>query len=178
MKTKLLLLLFLAAFSAAPLWAKGPVEPAALPGLTAVETANILFLYEEEKLAHDIYVEMYHLYGAYIFENISLSEQRHMDAVEKLIVKYGLVDDVLINSPGSFINGIIQEEYDRLLEKGMLNLKSALEVGVAIEEMDIADIERMLQETDKGDIDRVLSNLLNGSYNHLDAFTTQLGLNP
>ncbi|MBW2428627.1 MAG: DUF2202 domain-containing protein [Deltaproteobacteria bacterium] len=47
-----------------------------------------------------------------------------------------------------------------------------------IEEMDIADIERMLEETDNADIKRVLSNLLNGSYNHLDAFKTQLGLIP
>jgi hypothetical protein len=49
---------------------------------------------------------------------------------------------------------------------------------VEIEEMDIGDIERMLEETDKADIKRVLSNLLNGSYNHLDAFNTQLGLMP
>ncbi|MGB5745724.1 MAG: DUF2202 domain-containing protein [Desulfobacterales bacterium] len=58
------------------------------------------------------------------------------------------------------------------------NLTSALEVGVKIEEMDIADIERMLDETDKADIERVLSNLLDGSKNHLDAFNTQLGLIP
>ena len=32
------------------------------------------------------------------------------------------------------------------------------------------DIETMLEDTDKADIERVLSNLLDGSYNHLDAF--------
>ena len=44
--------------------------------------------------------------------------------------------------------------------------------------MDIGDIERMPEETDKADIKRVLSNLLAGSNNHLDAFNTQLGLLP
>jgi hypothetical protein len=44
--------------------------------------------------------------------------------------------------------------------------------------MDIGDIERMLGETNKSDITRVLTNLLDGSYNHLDAFNTQLGLIP
>ena len=101
-----------------------------------------------------------------------------MDSVAKLISKYELDDTVLLNGPGIFTNGVIQDEYDRLLEKGNLNLKSALEVGVEIEEMDIGDIERMLEETDKADIKRVLSNLLNGSYNHLDEFNTQLGLMP
>jgi len=49
---------------------------------------------------------------------------------------------------------------------------------VEIEEMDIGDIERMLEETVKPDIIRVLSNLLDGSNKHLDAFNTQLELIP
>ena len=129
-------------------------------------------------MAHDIYVEMYNLYGAYIFNNISESEQRHMNSVAKLISKYELDDTILNNGPGIFSNEIIQDEYDRLLEKGKLNLTSALEVGVEIEEMDIADIKNMLTQTERTDIKRVLSNLLDGSYNHLDAFNTQLGLIP
>jgi hypothetical protein len=176
MKTKLFLVVFLVTLLAAPLWAKGPAVPAASSELDTIETANILYLYEEEKLAHDIYVEMYIKYGAYIFENIKESEQRHMDAVERLIVKYGLVDDVLYKDPGVFINETIQGEYNRLWDKGIQSLKSALEVGVEIEEMDIADIERMKQQTDEADIDRVLSNLLDGSYKHLNAFEAELGL--
>ncbi len=101
-----------------------------------------------------------------------------MISVEKLISKYELDDTVVNNDLGSFSNEIIQAEYDRLLDKGLLNLTSALEVGVEIEEMDIGDIERMLTETEKADIIRVLSNLLDGSNNHLDAFNTQLGLIP
>ena len=178
MKTKYFFALILVAFLVAPLWAKGPNGPATPSGLTDSEKDNILYLYEEEKLAHDIYVEMYNAYGAFIFNNISESEQRHMDAVAKLISKYELDNSALNNEPGVFNNGIIQDEYDRLLEKGKQNLTSALEVGVEIEEMDIADIERMLEQTDKTDIIRVLSNLLDGSNNHLEAFNTQLGLTP
>ena len=129
-------------------------------------------------MAHDIYVVMYNSYGAYIFNNISESEQRHMDSVKKLILKYGLDDDVLNNDPGVFTNDVIRGEYIRLLEKGKLSLTDALEVGVEIEVMDIDDIKRMLEETDQADIIRVLSNLLDGSENHLDAFNTQLGVIP
>jgi len=178
MKTKIFITLILVVFLVAPLWAKGPNGPSTSSGLTDTEKANILYLFEEEKLAHDIYVQMYNSYGAYIFNNISESEQRHMDSVAKLISKYELDDIVVNNDHGIFTDGVIQDEYDRLLAKGILNLTSALEVGVEIEEMDINDIERMQEETDKPDIKRVLSNLLNGSNNHLEAFNTQLGLIP
>ena len=179
MKTKLFFASILVILLVAPLWAKGPKGPSTSSVLTGIEEANILYLFEEEKLAHDIYVEMYNLYGAYIFNNISESEQRHMDAVAKLISKYEL-DDIVVydNVPGVFTNGDIQGEYDRLLDNGGKSLTDALKVGVEIEIMDIGDIERMLEETEKTDIERVLSNLLAGSENHLDAFNTQLGLNP
>ena len=101
-----------------------------------------------------------------------------MDSVAKLIFKYELDDTVTTKNPGDFDNTIIQDEYDRLLVKGGLSLASALEAGVEIQEMDIDDIERMLGETDKNDITRVLNNLLDGSYNHLDAFETHLGITP
>ena len=129
-------------------------------------------------MAHDIYVEMYHIYGAYIFDYISESEQRHMDSAAKLIFKNGLDDPVLYNESGVFANKILQDEYVRLLDKGHSSIISALEVGVEIEEMDIGDILRMLEETDKADIKRVLSSLLDGSRNHLDAFDVQLELIP
>jgi hypothetical protein len=178
MKIKTLFASILIVFLVAPLWAKGPNGPSVSFQLTEAEEANILYLYEEEKLARDIYVEMYNAHGAYIFNRIFESEQRHMDAVERLITKYGLDDTVLYNEHGIFTNGDLQKEYDRLLEDGLNNLTSALEVGVAIEEMDIADIENMLEQTDKADIQRVLSNLLRGSYKHLEAFNRQLDLIP
>ena len=179
MKIKLFFALILVILLVAPLWAKGPKGPSTSSVLTDTEEANILYLFEEEKLAHDIYIEMYDLYGAYIFNNISESEQRHMDAVAKLISKYELDDTVVYdNAPGVFTNGAIQGEYDRLPDDGGKSPTEALKVGVAIEIMDIGDIERMLEETEKTDIERILYNLLAGSENHLDAFNTQLGLNP
>ena len=178
MKTKLFFALILAALLVAPLWAKGPNGPSTSSGLTVTEKNNILYLYEEEKLAHDIYVAMYNLHGAYIFNNISESGQRHMDSVAKLISKYELEEGVLNNDPGIFLNENIKVLYGDLLEEGEKDLTSALGVGVKIEVMDIGDIEDMQKETDKADIERVLSNLLDGSYKHLDAFNTQLGLIP
>ena len=47
---------------------------------------------EEEKVARDVYLEFYEIYGNVIFKNIADSEQKHMDAVLALIVGYGLDD--------------------------------------------------------------------------------------
>lgn len=174
MKTKLFFALILVAFLVAPLWAKGPNGPSTSSELTISEKANILYLYEEEKLAHEIYTKMYEKWGANIFDTISKSEEQHMKSVENLIYKYEMDDTVVTNGPEVFTNEFIGGKYTELLDEGYIGLTSALEVGVDIEEMDIGDIDKMLTETEKLDITTVLTNLQNGSNNHLKAFETHL----
>ena len=144
--------------------------------LSEAQAEHLIFLREEEKLARDVYIKFAATYGTPIFINISESEQRHMDSVGKLIEAYGLEDPIVDNTPGEFTNPTIDGIYDELIEKGLESLAAALEVGVEIEEMDIADIEEMLRVMTQADVKRVLQNLLAGSYNHLDAFNNALGL--
>ena len=47
-------------------------------------------------------------------------------------------------------------------------------VGRAIEEMDISDLQTAMDETNKVDLNNVYGNLLNGSFNHLDAFNDHI----
>jgi hypothetical protein len=142
--------------------------------LTELEELNITYMREEEKLARDVYLVMYDLWGANIFANISDSEQRHMDAIKNLITRYGLTDPVVDDTVGQFTNPELKELYDDLIEDGEVSLEEALKVGVAIEELDIADLKQALADTDKKNIERVFQNLLNGSNNHLDAFNACL----
>lgn len=143
--------------------------PAAIQ-LTEAEEQHILYMREEEKLARDVYLTLYELWGAEIFANISESEQRHMDAIKRLITRYGLVDPVGDDAVGMFTNPNFVVLYDELVVDGSVSLEEALKVGVRIEELDIADLELALQETSMRAVRRVFQNLLNGSYNHLDAF--------
>ena len=142
--------------------------------LTESEEQNILFMREEEKLARDVYLVMYDLWGADVFANISESEQRHMDAIKNLITRYGLEDPVAVDVIGEFVDPDLQLLYDKLVKSGEETLEDALLVGVQIEEKDIADLIQALEDTDKRNITRVFQNLLNGSYNHLDAFNACL----
>lgn len=141
--------------------------------LTATDVNNVLFLKQEEKLARDIYLALHAQWGHQTFLNISASEQQHMNAVDGLIERYGLTDTTP-SQPGKFSIPELQALYDDLVARGSQSLADALSVGVAIEELDIADIQEMLDTTRERPILRVLGNLQAGSYNHLDAFTRAL----
>ncbi|QXO95342.1 DUF2202 domain-containing protein [Methanospirillum purgamenti] len=71
-------------------------------------------------------------------------------------------------------NPEIQALADALAEQGAQSLTDALKAGVAIEETDIADLDKAIANTTRPDIIQVYTNLRNGSENHLSAFTSQL----
>ena len=142
--------------------------------LTDAEKTTMILMREEEKLARDVYIQMYEFWGATIFSNISVSEQRHMDAVLQLLVKYGIPDPVAGNAVGVFINQDLQKLYTGLIAQGQLSLWDAYRVGRAIEEMDLTDLQKAIDETEKADLENVYANLLRGSFNHLDAFNFHL----
>jgi len=128
---------------------------------------------EEEKLAHDVYLTLSAQWSSSIFQNISQSEQTHTDAVKVLIDRYNLTDPNS-NTIGVFTNPDLQALYDTLIGRGNQSLGDALQVGAAIEEIDILDLEKYLSQTDNADFQKVFTNLKSGSYNHLSAFTATL----
>jgi len=91
------------------------------------EKAYLLFLREEEKLARDVYIYSYNKYGQSIFNNISNSEQSHMNSVLNLINKYGLTDPVKSNANGVFSNSDLQTLYNQLTARSDSSLNKALE---------------------------------------------------
>lgn len=142
--------------------------------LDEAERATLLFMREEEKLARDIYTTLYGIYGAQVFANIRESEQRHFEAIGRLIDKYGLKDPATPDLPGVFRDPRLQALYDELLARGATDLLSALYVGGFIEETDMDDLAEAIEESDQQDLDRVYDNLREGSKNHLRAFAANI----
>jgi len=138
------------------------------------EAAGLLYMREEEKLAHDVYLALYEAWGLPIFQNIANSEQTHTDAVKTLLDRYGLDDPAAGNPVGVFSDATLQSLYDELLAQGSQSLSEALKVGAAVEEIDILDLEEQLKQIDNDDIRVIYENLLKGSRNHLRAFTSTL----
>ena len=140
--------------------------------LSAEETAALLYMYEEEKLARDVYSTLYAAWNIPTFQNIAASEQMHMDSVKSLLNRYGLTAPAL--APGSFADASLQNLYASLAAQGSQSIGDALKVGAAIEEIDILDLQTRLAQTDNADIQMVYNNLAKGSNNHLKAFTSVL----
>jgi hypothetical protein len=148
------------------------LPPASEDGLSEGEVAGLLYMREEEKLAHDVYAFFYSLYGTQNFQNISQSELTHTEAVKTLIDRYGLTDPAS-SEMGVFTNPDLQALYNELITLGSQSFVEALKVGAAIEEIDILDLQEYLAQTDKADIQTVYENLLLGSENHLRAFVAR-----
>ena len=141
--------------------------------LSDEDAAALIFMREEEKLAHDVYVAMYELWGVPLFINISRSEATHMEQVRQLLEKYNL-EDPYLPEQGVFTNPDLQTLYDSLITWGSQSLGDALKVGAAIEEIDILDLQEHLAITTNPDIQQVFTNLVEGSKNHLRSFVAQL----
>jgi len=142
--------------------------------LTDEEIQWLTYMREEEKLARDVYLSLYDEWNMRIFSNIAASEQKHTDAVKTLLVRYGIPDPAAGNDQGEFMNPDLQELYDQLVQQGSVSKVNALKVGVIIEETDIDDLNAAIATTTHKDIKTVYNNLLQGSFNHLASFESQL----
>jgi len=138
--------------------------------LSDVETHDLLWVREEEKLARDVYIVMGEIYGLTVFANIQLSEQAHMDAMLGLLNTYGLEDPVGDNGVGEFSDHHLQDLHDGLITEGEQSKVDALLVGLAIEEIDMIDLVDAMERSDHEDIIHTFDNLCEGSKNHLRAF--------
>ena len=144
------------------------------PLISQEEIDGLVFMREEEKLARDVYLYLYQIWGAQVFSNIASSEEKHMQAVLTLIERYGLNDPASEMAQGEFNNPDLQALYDQLINQGSASILEAFKVGAAIEEIDILDLEEYLESTHMQDLVAVYQNLLAGSANHLTAFSRNI----
>ncbi|NPA68231.1 MAG: DUF2202 domain-containing protein [Chlorobi bacterium] len=142
--------------------------------VTKTDKSSLLFMYEEEKLARDVYSAMSEKYTLPIFRNISKSENYHMSLIEDLIKKYNINNPASNKPKGEFINKDLQKLYNDLVNKGSISLNDAFEVGATIEDVDIHDLKKYVSKTENTDITRVFKQLTCGSRNHMRAFTRQI----
>lgn len=150
----------------------GPSVPvgAALVPLSADEASDLVFMREEEKMARDLYLGFAELYPTAPFAYIANSEQNHMDAMLRLLVKYGLPDPAAGMLIGEYADPTLQALYADLSAQGLSSELDALKAGGYVEEVDIQDLDEALAVTVKADLQLAYGNLACGSRNHLRAF--------
>ena len=144
--------------------------------LTSDELYWLMFIREEEKLARDSYLVLGDLWSLVIFDNIAVSEQKHMDAMKKQLDCFNLTDPV-IDQIGTFSNPVLLTTFDYLITEGSNSMMDGLYVGALIEETDINDIQDAISVTVHMDIVSTYESLMCGSRNHLRAFVRQIEIN-
>ncbi len=159
-----------------PAFAKGNnwQPAAAYQALSQTEQTTLIFMREEEKLARDVYLTLYEQWKIPVFSNIAGAEQQHTERVKMLLQNYALPDPVLDDTVGVFDNSTLAALYNQLVEQGRKSAMDALQVGAFIEETDISDLQKAINESTHADIINVYSKLMQGSRNHLRAFVGQI----
>lgn len=144
--------------------------------LSAAETADLRFMREEEKLARDVYLQLFDQWSTPQFANVASAEQSHMDAMLRLLARYRVADPAAGMAIGEFTDPSLQALHDNLMALGSASELAALKVGGFIEEADMQDIVAAIELSQHADIDQTYSRLLCGSRNHLRAYAAQVSL--
>ncbi len=142
--------------------------------LSEKEKESLIYMIQEEKLAHDVYTKLYEIWKLNTFLNISKSETTHVTAVKALLEKYGLENPIEGLKIGEFADEEFVKLYQQLIEQGSKSIADALKVGLLIEELDIYDLKKRIAQADNEDIKLVYGNLMKGSENHFRAFYSVL----
>lgn len=150
------------------------VDPDTATALTAEEAAGLQYMREEEKLAQDVYALLGAKYGSRIFTNIARSETQHAATVKALLDAFRVADPAEGRAAGTYADDELQALYGQLVAQGGESLDDAINVGIAIEKRDIADLKARIAATDRADLKATYGSLLRASENHLRAFTRQL----
>jgi len=154
--------------------------------------ANTLsYMGNEERLAYDVYNRLYVEWGTKQFTNIATkSEYKHITAVQQLVQKYKMNDDVnftnvdlsalgYMNTPieqmqaGTYDISKIQRLYDDLVAQGSTSEIEALKVGCTVEVVDVDDLNayiKIAENSKAEDVVTVFNFLRDGSYNHYWSF--------
>ena len=142
--------------------------------LTDEEIAGLMWMREEEQLAHDVYVVLGELWNLRIFDNISGAETAHIDAVSGLLDLYGLDDPAAGNDAGH----LHRSRTPASLRPARGGRQSIAGGGAGGRRVHRGARHRRPRRTFRGhghpEISAVYANLERGSRNHLRAFFSQL----
>ena len=155
--------------------------------LSAAQKETLAYMWNEEKLAKDIYLALNAIYPSQQLSNIATkAETQHESSVEALLKKYNLsVTDVLNSSgtavysaavlaaipAGSYTLPELQSLYNALYTEGSISAQKSLEVGCKVEVTDVNDLDKdLVVATGAQDLVVTFENLRSGSYNHYWAF--------
>ncbi len=148
-----------------------PAYTAPAAAADAQLSATLLALTEEERMAHDLYAAFAARYDqARPFSMIVNSESQHLATMRAMLTAYGVADAGAALPAGTYAVPAVQSLYDGWLAAGTASVKAAAQVGVDLEQRDIADLQVARAAATQSDLQAVLDRLIAASQHHLSAF--------
>jgi hypothetical protein len=146
-------------------------KPDRTPVLTEEQKDMLFFIYQEEKVARDVYMTLGQMYkNESTFGLMQITEQRHLDCARRLCDIYDVdtssVDESVV---GAFESPLLKMLYDAYIEKGKSSLRDALEMAEFIGASDLDMIEHASIGM-PSDVVSVYEKLKKGSLKHPDTF--------
>ena len=153
--------------------------------LTDEQKYSLAYMWNEEKLAKELYLELNSIYPTKQLSNIANnSEIKHIEYVQNLVQWYDInisdIPDYEIRYSADELNSIpigefnvqeVQELYDILYSKGEISQRDSLEVGCMVEVTDVVDLNEYISIANSNQALLDTFYLLrDGSYNHYWAF--------
>lgn len=139
---------------------------------SAADPADLIRLYEDEILAHDLYIALGKVHpDIRPFQNIPRSEAMHRETMAGILKAEGLA---LPKPPEGkrFVSEGLDEIFAKWLAEGVKSAADACRVGVRLEDHDIAELRKAQEGFPKHK--ETLSSLVAASNNHFRAFHRNL----
>lgn len=154
---------------------------------------TIAYMGNEERLAYDLYMNLYNYHKEnsdivinQLYNIASKAETQHIGIVQSIVHRYNLDISSIIDNPvadssatldtmpsGKYGIQEVQDLYDMLYAKGVQSPKDALEAGCMVEVSDINDLNHdiaVAEDANAADVVAAYKVLRDGSYNHYWAF--------
>ncbi len=114
------------------------------PEMTEDQKEMLFFIYEEGKLARDVYIRLGEIHkNEDTFSLMQIIEQNHMDLARDICNSYGVETSRVYESMiGKFNSPVLQTLYDSCIEAGSRSRFDALEVCEFIELTAVEDLEQ------------------------------------
>lgn len=135
---------------------------------------QVVWMYDQEKLARDLNLKFSQRWGERIFANIAESEQRHMDELAVMIVHYDLSALIETDEIGVFGDDRHSEAFSELSSRGEQSLLEALRATAYLEEWDIKELNGDIESIAEQPLLDTFSRVLAGASNHLRVFVAKM----
>ncbi|WP_187287809.1 DUF2202 domain-containing protein [Methanothrix harundinacea] len=145
--------------------------PSATAPLSAAQLQGMAFILEEERMARDLYLELYKTTRLPIFLDVARSEETHIASILTLMKRRGL--SAPPEAPGVYADETLQKIYEDLLS-GADGPVVALGAAAQVEEASVHDLRKEIEGALEPDLISVYGGLMVGSEKHLRTFVRAL----